>query len=239
MSTTQALTAIGALADPTRRMLYRYVAERGEAVSRDEAAEALGLPPAKARFHLDRLAEEGLLDTEYRRLTGRRGPGAGRPAKLYRRSRAEFEVSLPERRYDVLGDILATAIEQALDGADLRRAIAAAAYARGIEAAGGGDTADRTEGARDGGVDIGLRLAASTLRRLGYEARADDGALRLENCPFDALAQRHRALVCAANERFVRGALDAAGCTGLETRADPRPGACCVAVHRTTEGSAE
>ena len=91
-------SGMGALADPARRALYRYVAGAGAPVSRDQAAAGVGLPRHTVKFHLDRLVEEGLLDVEYRRLTGRRGPGAGRPAKLYRRAERQIEVSLPERR---------------------------------------------------------------------------------------------------------------------------------------------
>lgn len=113
MDLTSGATAIGALADDTRRALYEYVAGQSDAVGRDEAAEAVGLAKHTVSFHLDRLATEGLLEVEFRRLTGRSGPGAGRPSKLYRRSRQEFAVSLPPRRYDLVGDILAAAVGRA------------------------------------------------------------------------------------------------------------------------------
>ena len=66
-------------------------------MGRDDAAAALGISRELAAFHLDRLVEGGLLETEYRRLTGRTGPGAGRPAKLYRRVAGDVAVSLPPR----------------------------------------------------------------------------------------------------------------------------------------------
>jgi len=47
-----------------------------------------------AAFHLDKLLEQGLLDVEFRRISGRAGPGAGRPAKLYRLSARQLEVTL-------------------------------------------------------------------------------------------------------------------------------------------------
>ena len=78
------LAAIGSLTDPTRRRLYAFVASPIEPVGRDEAADALGIPRQTAAYHLDRLADEGLVDVEFLRLSGRTGPGAGRPAKLYR-----------------------------------------------------------------------------------------------------------------------------------------------------------
>ena len=125
-------TSVGALADPTRRALYEYVVSRPDAVGREEAATALDLPPHTANFHLDRLVEAGLLDSEFRRLTGRTGPGAGRPSKLYRRAERQWSVSLPDRHYDLVGAILASGIERARDGrAALDEAIDAAAAETG------------------------------------------------------------------------------------------------------------
>jgi DNA-binding transcriptional ArsR family regulator len=104
---------IGALADDTRRSLYEYVVTQREPVGREQAAGAVGVPLHTASFHLDKLVDAGLLETEFRRLTGRRGPGAGRPSKLYLRADREVAVSLPARRYDLAGDILAAAITRA------------------------------------------------------------------------------------------------------------------------------
>src|SRR4051794_24919811 len=106
----QDLAGIGALADPSRRELYRFVCSQSTPVSRDQAAGAVGLPRPQVKFHLDRLAAEGLLETDYVRLTGRSGPGAGRPAKRYRRGSREFAVALPGRDYELAGTIMAEAI---------------------------------------------------------------------------------------------------------------------------------
>ena len=95
------VSRLSALAEPARRALYRYVAAQPGPVSRDQAGEGVGVPRHTAKFHLDKLVEEGLLTTEFRRLTGRSGPGAGRPTKLYRPSSDEVAVSVPERHYDL------------------------------------------------------------------------------------------------------------------------------------------
>ncbi len=124
------VTKLGALADPVRRALYRFVADQPGAVSRDQAADGIDVPRHTAKFHLDRLVDEGLLVTEFRRLTGRTGPGAGRPAKLYRRSRKEVAVSLPSRRYDLAGDVLADAVERSLGGTAMDVAVREAADGR-------------------------------------------------------------------------------------------------------------
>src|ERR1051325_6417038 len=107
------VTSVAALGEPVRRELYRFVVAQPEPVSREQAAAGVGVPHHVAKFHLDKLEEDGLLDVEYRRPPGRRGPGAGRPAKLYRRSARPIAVNLPERRYELAGDILADAITAA------------------------------------------------------------------------------------------------------------------------------
>jgi predicted ArsR family transcriptional regulator len=107
------VSAVAALAEPTRRRLYEHVVRQPRPVGRDDVAEALGVPRATTAFHLDRLVADGLLDVHFERRTGRTGPGAGRPAKLYRRSDTAVEVSLPERRYDLAGELLASALDEA------------------------------------------------------------------------------------------------------------------------------
>src|SRR5688500_11895489 len=101
------LAGVGVLAEPARRMLYRYVLGEQLPVSREQAAAAVGIAAHSVKFHLDKLVAAGLLEVEYRRLTGRTGPGAGRPAKLYRRSSREVALSVPPRRYDLVGQVLA------------------------------------------------------------------------------------------------------------------------------------
>ena len=107
------IAGVASLAEPQRRALYRFVVDRGDAVSKDEAAAAMGVARSVAAFHLDRLVADGLLTTEFRRLTGRQGPGAGRPAKLYRRAEGELSVSLPARQYDLAAGLLAAAVDEA------------------------------------------------------------------------------------------------------------------------------
>lgn len=210
---------IGALAEGTRRRLYAYVVAQPGPVGREEAARALDLAPHTVNFHLDRLAEEGLLDVEFRRLTDRTGPGSGRPAKLYRRADREFAVSLPPRRYDLVGDVLAAAVTLALGGMELADSVVRAAREAGEAAAG---TA-RREGATS--EDL-----AATLTGLGYEPRDEGGATVLSNCPFHALAQEHTELVCGLNQHVVQGVADGLGCRGVRACLEPAEGRCCVVV---------
>ena len=204
------VASISALAEPARRALYLFVVGQPEPVSRDQAAAGTGLPRHTAKFHLDRLVEEGLLATEFRRLSGRRGPGAGRPTKLYRRSDRQIAVTLPPRHYDLAGRILATAVEAVHDAA------AAAGHRMGA--------------ASEGTPVRSLDDVARVLAGHGYEARVDGGAVVLANCPFHALAREHTALVCGMNLHLVDALLDAHGAAGVRARLEPVPQRCCVVV---------
>ncbi|AXH96844.1 helix-turn-helix transcriptional regulator [Ornithinimicrobium avium] len=214
---------IGALAESTRRRLYEYVVSQPGAVGREQAARELDLAPHTVNFHLDRLAEEGLLDVEFRRLTERTGPGSGRPAKLYRRTDREVSVSLPPRRYDLVGDVLAAAVTRAMSGDPLATSVVEAAHEAGRAA---GSTA-RPEG---GAAEATLEDLARALTGLGYEPRDEDGAMVLANCPYHALAQEHTELVCGLNQHFVQGVADGVGCGGACACLEPQEGRCCVVV---------
>ncbi|MGW0246687.1 helix-turn-helix transcriptional regulator [Nocardia goodfellowii] len=205
----QDIDAIGVLQDPVRRRLYDYVAAHGELVSRNEAATAVGIQRTLAAHHLDKLVEAGLLETESRRLSGRSGPGAGRPAKLYRRAAAEHQVSLPPRDYRTAADLLARVAEEARLDIELQRA----AREQGRAA--------RGEPVRD------LTGVADLLRARGYEPFADDDTLRMRNCPFHALAEAYPPLVCGMNLALLEGLLEN---SEVRVRIDARPGICCVAV---------
>jgi predicted ArsR family transcriptional regulator len=215
------VTKLGALADPVRRALYRFVADQPGSVSREQAADGIDVPRHTAKFHLDRLVDEGLLVTEFKRLTGRTGPGAGRPAKLYRRSPEEVAVSLPSRRYDLAGDVLADAVERSLGGTAMDVAIREAATDAGTRAAEAAGTPDPTTSELD--------RVAGVLAPFGYEPRVD-GDLLLKNCPFDRLATDHTDLVCGMNLAFVDAVADGLGCTAVRPELDPDPRRCCVRV---------
>lgn len=218
-----AVISLAALADPTRRSLYRFVAGARGPVSREEAAEGVGVPTHSAKFHLDRLEEEGLLETEFRRLSGRTGPGAGRPSKLYRRSDREVAMSLPQRSYDLLSDLLAEAVAESVrEGAPVGEVAARVARTRGYDLG-----AAREEDA-DRGDPLGT--LAGSLRPHGYEPRVTGDEMTLENCPFDRVAREHTDLVCGLNLEFVDGMASGLGCTGVRVSLDPEPGRCCVAA---------
>ncbi|MEN0137390.1 MAG: helix-turn-helix domain-containing protein [Rhodococcus sp. (in: high G+C Gram-positive bacteria)] len=212
-----AVSAVSALGEPVRRQVYDHVRTQPSPVSRDDVAEALGLARSTSAFHLEKLADEGLLAVEFARRGGRSGPGAGRPAKLYRRSDREFAVHLPERAYALAGELFARAIEDAeATGASPRDALVARAHDFG----------------RDLGAGIGCSEGDLTaaLAESGYEPRRSDGTIVLVNCPFHALARQHTDMVCGMNLALLSGLLDGAGCEDRRATLAPAEGYCCVRI---------
>ncbi|MFF3489706.1 helix-turn-helix transcriptional regulator [Streptomyces sp. NPDC002795] len=205
-----AFATLGALSDPVRRRLYRYVAAQPDDVGRDAAAEAVGVSRSLAAFHLDKLVEAGLLTASSRRLSGRTGPGAGRPAKVYRRAEGEHTVSVPPRSYGSAGQLLASTVENAGLDRELQEAARAA-------------------GAAQPGVDA--EDVVDVLAERGYQPFWDEGTLRLRNCPFHALAEEFPALICGMNLALLEGLAPAQWAPVM----DPRPGGCCVALSRSSD----
>ncbi|MGW1953322.1 helix-turn-helix transcriptional regulator [Streptomyces sp. NPDC001920] len=212
------VSAVAALDEPTRRRLYDHVVRQPGPVSRDEAAEALGLARQTAAFHLDRLAGESLLDVVYERRSGRTGPGAGRPAKLYKRSTRQVTVTLPERHYELAGHLLAQALEESeATGEPVRTVLHRKAHELGTQIAG----PERTD-------------VFALLEDNGFEPRYDGDAIVLGNCPFHALARDHTQTVCGMNLHLLRGVLDGLDGPGLQACLSPSPGHCCVRLQPAT-----
>ena len=229
--TTDPVDVVSALGEPNRRALYDYVVERGDWVGRDEAADALDLKRGIAAHHLDRLADEGLLEVERRRLTGRTGPGAGRPAKLSRRAPQDFAVTLPPRDYELAGGMLAEAVEASQrTGRDIDRCLDETARDRGRRL--GEDMAARMGRRRS--TKAALATALEVLREHGFEPdTTDEGVVVLRNCPFHVLARTHTDLICGMNHCMVTAAIEQLGADGLDARLEPDPDLCCVRIHTT------
>lgn len=198
------LEVLASLAEPVRRALYDLVAASAEPLSRDEAADGVGVSRQVAAYHLDRLADDGLLEVEFRRLTGRVGPGAGRPSKLYRRSRQVYEVSVPPRRYELAARIL---LDAARDG-NL-------------------DSPALTGAARRTGREIGMAGLEAALAGTGYEPVMENGETRFRNCPFHLLRDRDLETTCGLNVALVEGMIESSGADLVAVFA-PEDGYCCV-----------
>jgi predicted ArsR family transcriptional regulator len=211
MKRDESIGAVSSINDPTRRAIYDLVSDRGP-LARDEVSGALGLPSSSVAFHLERLAAAGLLSVAHERRTGRTGPGAGRPAKIYSVRDAEISVSVPPRHYDLMGDLLADAIEHASPDEAPRETLRRISAERGREI--GASAASFDDVLEDG----------------GYHPAQDGAATGLRNCPFHRLAATHRDLVCAANHALLCGAAEATGVDPGRVELQPSPGHCCVRI---------
>jgi len=226
------IRAVALLDEPARLALYDAVIAASEPLSRDQAAAAAGVSRALAAFHLDKLVSAGLLDVEYRRLSGRTGPGAGRPAKLYRRGSQDVGVSLPERQYEIPAQLFASALEH-LAGPQPTDGLRRAAHDLGAEV---GAAARQRSGPRASRRRLREELEA-TLEDRGYEpAETPSGEIRFRNCPFHSLVENHRDLVCNMNLALADGVLDGLGDDRLSARLDPQPGQCCIAISADAQG---
>jgi predicted ArsR family transcriptional regulator len=225
MQNVEEVAAISLLLDPVRWRLYHYIRSTGGPVGRDEAARMVEVSRNLAAFHLDRMASTGLLTVEYRRLTGRSGRGAGRPAKLYRVTERRLAVSLPASRYTLASMILASTLEEKRAGEQPTQAARRVALRVGAELGGG------LREHLAGGDRRSLALAQAALEELGYEPVREDGGIELRNCPFHELATTHRELTCTMNQALLAGLLPAIGADDLRAEG-PRewPGHCCVRI---------
>jgi predicted ArsR family transcriptional regulator len=224
----QRIAGIAALEQPLRRELCRLLSDRGWH-TRDEAAASVGVPRSVAAFHLDKLVAAGILEVRFERVSGRSGPGAGRPAKLYRLAEEELSASVPERRYDLAGTLLAAAVaESTRSGTPVRDCLrdVARATGRAVGEDGSGGDSRRGQALREGVMAV--------LAHDGYEPSVTRGEIALANCPFHRLAERQRDLVCGMNLDYLSGILEGAGAGGaLSARLDPTPGHCCVRIAST------
>jgi predicted ArsR family transcriptional regulator len=193
------------LSDERRRAIYLFVTQSHSSVTCGEVAERFGIHRNAAKHHLDRLLEAGLLRAEFRRVNGRRGPGAGRPSKLYSSGDAEVSFSVPERHYDLLAHLMLQALTQgdALESVGMR-------FGRELADAARDETHQGLEGVR------------SVLDRLGFRASIetdDDGCtwITTENCPFGwVAAEAPEGQVCRLDRAIVAGVLEGMGCGSTE-----------------------
>lgn len=229
----QAADALGALADDLRRQMYLYIRSQGRPISRDEAAGAVGISRKLAAFHLDKLVDKGLLKAHYARLTGRTGPGAGRPSKLYEPSEQEVSLSIPHRSYDFVGGILIDALESRRPAESARDAARRVAWDTGVKV---GRRIRREKRSRPSNAPHSMEAARDALEECGYEPYNEaDGDLRLRNCPFHTLAQKSPELICGINQAWLDGLLKGLGSETVEALLDPRPNECCVRLTRTRD----
>jgi predicted ArsR family transcriptional regulator len=224
------LEVLVTLLEPTRRRLYQYVTTQIGAVSRDQAAEAAGVSRAMAAFHLDRLVESGLLRANYRRLSGRTGRGAGRPSKLYSRSRRRFDVTVPPREHELLARLLAESFPAPIDTPAPGNT--AHEFGRSLGARARRQMPTRAT------PEQSAQCVQDVMAELGFEAtRMGTGELRARNCPFDPVSRRFPDVVCHTAIALLRGVVEAVGADDLRVTRDDRPPLCCVTLSSAADSA--
>jgi predicted ArsR family transcriptional regulator len=228
----ETVRVVAALDDPTRRALYSAVRGAGQALTREQAAAAAGVSRKLAAFHLDKLVEAGLLVVDEEREAAQR---AGRPPKRYRRSARHIRFAIPDRRPELLAEMLVEAVATARPGETPRDAVMRVGRDAGRRVG-----AQLREERRPGrlGVDRALSFAHDALRARGFEpARESGNVVRLVNCPFQPFAEDATELVCGMNEQFATGLIEGLEIgRSVQARLRPVPGMCCVELRAPTSG---
>jgi predicted ArsR family transcriptional regulator len=217
---------LAVLDDDLRRRIFLFVRAKGLPVSREQVAEEVGISRKLAAFHLDKLTEKGLLNHHYARPPGKGGPGAGRPAKVYEPSCLTIEISVPQRQYELAGQLLLDGVATHDEGATARETTNTAALAHGSEL---GSRARSEKGLHHPGPERTLAAAEQILSEQGFEPfRETPKVVALRNCPFHALAQRSPEVVCGMNRSFIEGIVRGLGNERVQAVLEPQPGHCCV-----------
>jgi len=226
------LAVAALLTDELRGRLYRLVRQR-HPLSRDEAAAAAGISRGLAAFHLDKLVAAGLLRARSR-APAAGPPRVGRRPKLYEPSDLELGITIPERHYALVGELLVDAVAQAAPDEPPLAAATRIATARGQQL---GARFRQAQALGRLGPERALTAATEVLEGYGYEPeRWDRHTLRLRNCPFHTLARRAPEIVCAINQALLDGLLRGLGDQRIQAVLAPRPGACCVELRAPGPG---
>jgi predicted ArsR family transcriptional regulator len=226
-----ALPVVAALGDAQRRRLLGYVRAVRRPVSREEAANAVGVSRKLAAFHLDKLVDAGLLHARFDPSGPRR---VGRRPKLYEAADNQVQISLPARRHEVLADILTQALLTEDDHGSAKAAAEYAAHQRGRSAAAAVPRRPRRPMAD---AERALSVAVGLLADYGFEPdRVSETCVRLRNCPFHPIAQSAPALICQLNQAFITGVLEVLAANTVDAVLAPEAGECCVELRAEPTG---
>ncbi|ACU71554.1 putative transcriptional regulator [Catenulispora acidiphila DSM 44928] len=216
--------SVAVLTDGQRRRVFGFVRRARRPVTREEVAADSGVSVKLAAFHLDKLVEAGLLRTRYETPAGVRK--VGRRPKVYEPTGTDIHISIPERRPDVIAEILIDAVLTEHQEGSARAAALRTAHRRGHDV--GSAERARTRPGRLG-PERSLNAVEPVLESYGFEPdRQAPTTLRLLNCPFHHLTARDTELVCGINHAFLTGVLDGLETTGINAVLAPHPGRCCV-----------
>jgi predicted ArsR family transcriptional regulator len=182
----QELDPLDAVGTPALRDALLYVRGRPDPVPAEELAAFQQVHANVARSRLDRLVEAGLLVSRFERLTGRTGPGAGRPAKIYSPAPETSAVEFPERNYADLVALLVDEIPSRARSGRLRE-VGVAFSRRLLAKAPIGPMRD---------VRRGLERMCGALGELGFQAAVEEvdgqrAVLTTPTCPLRPLVVAH------------------------------------------------
>jgi predicted ArsR family transcriptional regulator len=201
-ATVSAIT--DAFGDPTRRKVYLFVRDVGDAgVTTAMVADAVGVHPNVARHHLDKLAAGGYLEVSAAKVAG---GGAGRPSKRYVAVAGRLD-DFPVRSDDLVLSLLGRALARLPeDEAEQMAEEVGAEYGRAMAAGLTGEAL--AAGQRS--LRSALQAVADALTAHGFaahtEARNDRLRIINSHCPFGDVATEHP-VICAVDRGMVRGML--------------------------------
>jgi len=182
-----------------------------------EVAERFALHPNVARHHLEKLASGGYVDVELVRHES-----AGRPSKRYRTRENDTNLAFPPRRDDLLGTMLARALEK-LPADEARTLAEEVGYEYGLAVAA---RMEPGEGHRS--VKAALASVADALTAHGFaahaEARGTSLTLIAEHCPFGETAAKYPHVLCAVDTGMIKGMLEGLYGETHPTIEESRPG---------------
>ncbi|MGZ6896470.1 MAG: helix-turn-helix transcriptional regulator [Acidimicrobiia bacterium] len=209
-----AVTAVtSAFGDPARREIYLLIRDAPEGVTAAEVAEQFALHPNVARHHLEKLTAGGYLVVGVGRADGARA--AGRPSKRYTVSELDHSLNFPPRRDDLLGTLLARALQML--PADQAEALAEEVgfdYGRSLASRMAPTDSQRS-------VKAALATVADALTAHGFAAHAESRGKVLtivnDHCPFGDAARQFPHVVCAVDRGMIRGLM-----AGLYGETDPQ-----------------
>ena len=221
------LAAVAMLADRVRRSLFDVVRRSSAAVTREEAAEAVGVSRNLAAFHLDKLVAAGLLEA----APSPHGSGRpGRRPRCYAPADTDVAISIPPRKPTLLAQLLLAAMVEAEEGASPVDTADRVARRRG-RALGAAERAARRPGRL--GAERALSLLMVVLGSHGYDpVRGEGVAAQFRSCPFHPMARDAPEIVCRLHHSYLTGLLEGLQAEAVEPVLAPGTGGCCVELRR-------
>jgi predicted ArsR family transcriptional regulator len=162
-----------------------------------EVAQRTGLHPSTARFHLEALTEAGLA---VRETEDRETPG--RPRIGYR---AVTDGPAGRRRYRLLAEMLTGLIAGTMPAPGKAAADAGREW--------GAYLTEQPPPYQRLSADKAIGKLTALMEELGFSPQAEAGGggqhrLRLRQCPFREVAERHQDVICSLHLGLMRGALE-------------------------------